>query len=68
MNLRNGSNISIIGQSAGSSLKACVDGVGPNMVTEDIWWTFTNVTGVSEIGRSVSSLNFWTMLVPADGA
>ena len=68
MNLRNGSNISIIGQSAGSALEACVDGAGPIMVTEDIWWAFTNVTGVREIGRSISSLNFWTMLIPADGA
>ena len=69
MNLRNGSNISIIGQSAGASLKACVEpDFGPITLSEDIWWAFTNVTGVSEIGRSVSPLNFFGMLIPADGA
>ena len=68
MNLRNGSNISIIGQSGGSSLKACIDGDGPIIITEDIWWAFTNITGVSEIGRSMSALNYWAMLIPADGA
>ena len=47
MNLRNGSNISIIGQSGGSSLNACIDGDGPIIITKDIWWAFTNITGVS---------------------
>ena len=69
MNLRNGSNISIIGESAGSSLKACVEeDFGPITLSEDIWWAFTNVTGVSEIGRSFSPLNFYGMLIPAEGA
>lgn len=69
MNLRNGSNVSIIGQSAGSSLKACVQpDFGPITLSEDIWWAFTNVTGVSEIGRSVNTHNFWGMLIPVDGA
>ena len=69
MNLKNGSNISIIGESAGSSLKACVQSdFAPITLPEEIWWAFTNVTGASEIGRSVSPFNFWGMLIPADGA
>ena len=69
MNFGDGSNYSIIGQSGGSSLKACVEpDYGPITLTQDIWWAFTNVTGVSEIGRSVSPLNYGGMLIPADGA
>ncbi|KAK3178707.1 hypothetical protein OEA41_000844 [Lepraria neglecta] len=69
MNLKNGSNPSIIGQSAGSSLKACIEpDFGPITLSEDIWWAFTNITGVGEIGRSLSPLNFFGMLIPAGGA
>lgn len=69
MNLRNGSDISIISQSAGSPLKACIGSdIGTIKVSEEIWWAFTNVTGVSETGHSTGKLNFWAMLIPAHGA
>ena len=69
MNLKNGSDISIIGKSSGSSLKACVQpDFGPITLSEDIWWAFTNVTGVREIGRSFSPLLYYGMLIPADSA
>ena len=69
MNLKNGSNPSIIGQSMGSSLKACVQtDFGPITLSENIWWAFTNVTGVAEVGRSFSPFNYFGMLIPANGA
>ena len=66
MNLKNGSNISIIGQSQGSSTRVCLE---PDLtvmtLSEDIWWAFTNITGTNETGRSVSPLNYWAMKIPA---
>ncbi len=69
MNLNNGSNVSIIGESRGSAMRACIDPTfSPISLSDDIWWAFTNVTGVAEIGRSVSQINLWGMMVPANGA
>lgn len=70
MNLRNGSNISIIGQSQGSAMRACIEpSYSPLTLSDEIWWAFTNVTGVAEIGRSVSPVsNFWGMMIPANGS
>ena len=70
MNLRNGSNISIIGKSQGSAMRACIEpSYSPITLSDEIWWAFTNVTGVAEIGRSVSQVsNFWGMMIPANGA
>lgn len=69
MNLKNGSNVSILGQSAGSAMRACIEpGFNPISLSEDIWWAFTNVTGVEEEFRSTSPLEWWGMMIPADGA
>ncbi|CAF9938052.1 MAG: hypothetical protein ALECFALPRED_007489 [Alectoria fallacina] len=69
MNLKNGSNISIIGQSQGSAMRACIEpNFSPITLSEEIWWAFTNVTGVAETGRSASPINLWGMMIPANGA
>ena len=69
MNLNNGSNVSIIGESRGSAMRACIDPTfSPISLSEEIWWAFTNVTGVAEIGRSFSQINLWGMMIPASGA
>ncbi|KAF6222241.1 hypothetical protein HO133_001327 [Letharia lupina] len=69
MNLNNGSNISIIGKSRGSAMRACIEpDYSPMTLSEDIWWAFTNVTGVAETGRSVSPINLWGMMIPTNGA
>ena len=69
MNLENGTNVSIIGESRGSAMRACIEpSFSPISLSEFIWWAFTNVTGVAEIGRSVSPINFWGMILPAMGA
>lgn len=69
MNLRNGSNVSIIGRSQGSAMRACIEpNFSPITLSEEIWWAFTNVTGVAETGRSISPINPWGMMIPASGA
>ena len=69
MNLKNGSNVSILGESQGSAMKACIDpNFTPITLSEDIWWAFENVTGVNDTGRSVNPTSYWAMTVPADGA
>ena len=69
MNLQNGSDISIIGESHGSAITACITpALNPIGLPEPIWWAFTNVTGVAEIGQSESPINPSGMLIPADGA
>ena len=69
MNLKNGSSPSIVGQSQGSAMRACLEPGGSVMtMSEDIWWAFTNVTGVGETGRSLSPFTFWGMTIPANGA
>ncbi|KAL9130315.1 MAG: hypothetical protein Q9175_007051 [Cornicularia normoerica] len=58
MNLKNGSNISIIGQSQGSAMRACINPYySPITLPEEIWWAFTNVTGIAEEDRSLSPIN-----------
>lgn len=69
MNLMNGSNVSIIGESLGSAMRACIEPTfSPISLSEYIWWAFTNVTGVAEISRSGSAINTWGMILPAKGA
>ena len=69
MNLKNGSNVSIIGQSRGSAMRACVR-PDFNLITlhEDIWGSFINATGVVELGPSTSMINLGGMMIPANGA
>ena len=69
MNLKNGSSTSILGTSHANALKACIDPKGNALsLPEDIWSSFLSVSGSTEVGRSTSSINFWSMLVSADGA
>lgn len=69
MNLMNGSNPSILGQSQGSALRACIDpNYSPITLPQVIWEAFVNVTGTGDIGRSFSPFNYYGMLIPADGA
>ena len=69
MNLKNGSNPSILGESQGSAIQACVDPVNDYMSLDNyIWSRFVNVSGVVETGRILGPINFWTMTVLADGA
>ena len=69
MNLPNGSNVSIIGESRGSAMRACIEpAFSPISLSELIWWAFTNVTGVAEVSRSGSPINSWGMILPAMGA
>lgn len=69
LNLENGSNVSILAESQGSAMKACIQpNFSPMTLSQDIWGAFSNITGQVETGRSVSPLNYWAMKVPADGA
>ena len=68
MNLKNGSNPSILGPSAGSAFKACIKpDVHVTGLSSDIWSSFVGISGVHEIGRS-DGINFWGMLISAKGA
>lgn len=63
MNLLNGSNPSILGPSAGSALRACIGPGYPIMsFSLDIWNAFVDVSGVTEVGRSLQT-NFYGMLI-----
>ena len=69
MNLRSGVNISIIGESRRSGFRACIDTSSSTIsLPEEIWWAFTNVTEVAEIGHSRSPLGWEGMIIPARGA
>ena len=70
MNLKNGSNISIIGPSAASAIQACLSPGYPLVsLSEDIWNGFVNVSGVSAAEEDRSTgVNFWGMLINARGA
>lgn len=69
MNLRNGSNPSILGEQRGSSIRACV---APNVdylsVGYDIWSAFVNVSGVEETSRTTGPFHYYTMNVAASSA
>ena len=69
MNLKNGSNPSILGEQRGSSMRACIE---PNRdymsVAYDIWAGFVNVSGVEETDRTKGPFHYWTMNVAADNA
>lgn len=70
MNLRNGSDIGILGASRGSAMKACL-ATSHNVMDlpVDIWNAFVDVSKVTpaEDERSLGA-NFWGMLIDADGA
>lgn len=67
MNLKNGSDVSILGDSHGSAMRGCIVFDGPVVTfAEDIWWTFTNITGIGEIGRSTSPITYWAMKMPSN--
>ena len=69
MNLKNGSNPSIMGSSQGSAIKACVmPEVDYISISNDIWDTFLNISMNQETGRSGGPINYWTMLIAAAGA
>ena len=69
MNLKNGSSPSILGSSRASSLKACIDPKGNALsLPYEIASNFQSVTNSTVIGRSSSAINFFNMLVLADGA
>ena len=68
MNLKNGSNPSILGSSAGSAIKACIAPEFPIMsFSIDIWNSFKSVANVDDIGRSYG-INFWGMIISANGS
>ena len=70
MNLKNGSNISIIGASAGSALQACINPTYEAMsLSEDIWNRFVNVSEVTPApDERALGVNMWAMLILASGA
>ena len=69
MNLRNGSNISIMGEQLGSSFKACVKPDQDSInFAHDIWANFVEVSGVKETKRTGAPLHYWTMNVEAETA
>ncbi|KAL9125911.1 MAG: hypothetical protein Q9217_004946 [Psora testacea] len=69
MNLKNGSNSSILGESQGSAIKACVEpDVDWISINADIWSPFVTISGVKEIGRWTGPINYQTMRVLASGA
>lgn len=72
MNLKNGSSLTIMGPSAGDSLKACIKLDKPNVVALpryywDRFFTISEVQGAVSSERSLG-LFFWAMLISADGA
>ncbi len=68
MNLKNGSNPSILGSSVGSAIKACISPDRPVMsLSSDIWGLFVKISGVHEMGRS-GGINFWGMSISVNGA
>lgn len=69
MNLKNGSNPTILGPSAGAALKACIDLTFPLIATlpVDIWNEFVAISEVQSPGRSMG-VYFWAMMILADGA
>ena len=70
MNLKNGSNISILGPSAGSAMKACiVPGYTVLSLSEDIWNAFVKVSKITAATTIRSTgVHFWGMLINARGA
>lgn len=72
MNLRNGSNPTILGPSAGLALKACIDPSYSLVATlwVDIWNQFVDISKVQAIGVEQRSrgIYFWAMLISAEGA
>ena len=68
MKLKNGSNTSILGSSAGSAIKACISPDYPIMsLGADIWKSFVNISNVTEMGRSFG-INFYGMLISTNGS
>ena len=69
LNLKNGSNPSILGSSQGAAIKACVLPENDYIsLPYDVWDAFRNTTENEETGRSFASVGYYTMLVAANGA
>ena len=69
MNLKNGSNPSILGEQLGSSIKACVKpDIDSINFGYDVWANFVQISGVQETKRVTGPLHYWTMNVAADSA
>ena len=69
MNLKNGSSSSLLGSSRASALQACMDPKGNALsLPYDMWSNFLKISGSTEVGRSSSAINFYNMLILADGA
>ena len=68
MNLKNGSNPSLLGPSAGSTLRACIRPGFPHLSLPQATWTkFVEISKVQETGKS-EGLNDGAMLILAQGA
>ena len=69
LNLKNGTSISILGPSVGSSFQAIVDNrLETIAISNDIWQRFLNTTGSEETqpyetGRSLGPTSYWSMTV-----
>ena len=69
MNLKNGSAASIMDPAQGSEFQACIEpGLTTMTLSENEWWRFTNISESPELGRSLSPIHFFGMLVSAQGA
>ena len=68
MNLRNGSNSTLLG----SPLEACIAPEAPGIVIPgSIWQKFLHISGSTDAGYRATGphpVNFWTMDVLANGA
>lgn len=68
MNLRNGSNISILGSSRGSAMRACIAPDYPLVsLPIGIWDSFVETSGVTPIGRTYG-IHFGSELISRDNA
>lgn len=68
VNLRNGSNPSLLGSSAGTALRGCISPDYPLIsLSEDIWHSFVSIAGDKEMGRAYDT-NYRGLLVSARGS
>lgn len=64
MNLKNGTNTSIIGPELGAGYGACIYlSDFATSIPQDLWFRFLNVSGSTETGRTTNPWNYWTMLI-----
>lgn len=68
MNLLNGTDLSIIGPSAGTAMNACLNPASPLVsLPVDMWNSFVQFSGVNVLYRS-SGINYWAMLISGNGS